>query len=128
MATQVISIAPDGSIHGLRPKKGKGIDLRQFGRADTQRVTTIEFDPETQRYYIEWTQHGEKVSGFSGKWDGNLFKHARVDPTQWPVFLNENDPNAERWSSPLYFDEYEDANAAEVEVFTALQKAGELLG
>jgi len=49
---QVISIAPDGSMHAL--KQCNALDLRAFGRADIRRATLIEWDADLQAWFIRW--------------------------------------------------------------------------
>lgn len=54
MATQVITIGPDGSLQGLMRKKGQGIDLREFGPAKIERTSLVQFDEERQLFHVEF--------------------------------------------------------------------------
>lgn len=49
---QVITVHPDGSISGLQRKSGEGVDLRQFGKADIQRASDIQWDVEAQSWTV----------------------------------------------------------------------------
>lgn len=53
MKTQLITIAPDGSLRGLQ-FKGKGVDLQKVGRAKTKRVTDIEWEEDKQAWTIRF--------------------------------------------------------------------------
>ena len=64
-AKQVISIAPDGAISSLRRKDG--LDLRQFGNVEIQRVSDIKWNNEAQIWYIEiiaGPRKGHRLSSF----------------------------------------------------------------
>ncbi len=50
-AKQVVSIAPDGAISSLRRKDG--LDLRQFGNVEIQRVSDIKWNSYNQKWYVE---------------------------------------------------------------------------
>ena len=50
-AKTVVSIDLDGSISSLRRKDG--LDLRQFGKVEIQRISDIKLDYKLQRWYIE---------------------------------------------------------------------------
>ncbi len=63
---QVITIAPDGAMSGLQMKPGKGVDLRQFGKADIKRVSEILWSAQAQKWYIE---------GVTGHLKGHIFRH-----------------------------------------------------
>lgn len=49
---QVITIQPDGGMSGLHHKKGKGLDLRQFGKVSIRRVSEILWDEDEQNWYV----------------------------------------------------------------------------
>ncbi len=46
-----MTIAPDGVISSLRRKDG--LDLRQFGNVEIQRISDIKWDVEKQKWYVE---------------------------------------------------------------------------
>ncbi len=50
-AKQVVTIAPDGSISSLRRKDG--LDLRQFGNVEIQRISDIQWNKGNQLWYVE---------------------------------------------------------------------------
>ena len=51
-AKQVVSVAPDGAISSLRRKDG--LDLRQFGKVEIQRVSDIKWDSIHQKWYVKF--------------------------------------------------------------------------
>ena len=113
--TQVITIRPDGALFGLAHKKGQGLDLRPLGHADIQRATLIEWDGERQRWFIRWESE-------SAAWTYETWKESMPWNVSLPVCCEvfEND-------GPLYFQEYEDAVAAEIAVIQSLQRKGRLI-
>ncbi len=50
-AKQVVTIAPDGAISSLRRKDG--LDLRQFGNVEIQRVSDIKWNYKRQCWYVK---------------------------------------------------------------------------
>jgi hypothetical protein len=116
---QVITIRPDGSIIGLDHKK-KGLDLRQFGKANIRRVTLIEWHEHYQLWMISWT---EEVCFPSETWMSTLFEDAGI---------NWSDHNGlgidQGGESLILFSDYDDAVGAEVAVVQAMQLSGDTLG
>ena len=51
MDRQIVIIAPDGVISSLRRKDG--LDLRQFGNVEIQRVSDIKWCISKQKWYVE---------------------------------------------------------------------------
>jgi hypothetical protein len=121
---QVITIDPAGGIHGMEHKKGQGVNLRQFGKANVKRATLIEWDEAAQAWAIkDFTPGTSTTDPTTGPpWTGNVFKEARVDPIQWAVRLPEGVANADRWNAPVLFDDYEEAVQAEVQVIQHRQQ------
>lgn len=120
---QVITIGPDGSIHGLCHKRGQGLDLRKLGKADIERITLIEWDAERQAWYIRWTTP-ERDADEQLEWDCETFRRSGVTPQDHGGFVHPGavpDGHAE-WT--VFFIDYEDAVAAEVAVYQQLQIAG----
>lgn len=112
---QVITIGTDGSISGLQHKKGKGVDLRQFGRAEIERASHIVWDDMAQLWTIEVL-----TGPHAGKWiTAKLWEEATgvphraelVDPTQGA-------------DSRLGFFDYDDAVAVEVDFLNSLRRVG----
>jgi hypothetical protein len=62
---QVITISPSGQISGLQVKPGKGVDLRQFGKAQIERASEIVWDDDHQRWFVQITrgQYAGKIIG-----------------------------------------------------------------
>lgn len=114
---QVITVTPEGVIEGLQHKKGRGMDLRQFGEADIQRASEI-----------VW------VAGHSQKWVIRLMvgvlNGAFVTPKSWQLMTGKE------WTGDtlpgltvalgevLAFDDYDDAVAAEIEYLDAVRITG----
>jgi hypothetical protein len=113
---QVITIDPCGDMRGLDHKR-KGLDLRQFGKAKTQRATLIEWDDLAQDWFIKFPPPE------GGGWTRMEFKRAGVGFTQFNGYAL-----TERFDSLIHFAEYEDAVSAEVAVIQALQLKGDTLG
>ena len=53
MSQQVITIAPGGAMSGLQRKRGRGVDVRQFGHASIERASEITWNEDQQA----WTVH-----------------------------------------------------------------------
>lgn len=62
----MITIAPDGTVSGLQVKPGKGLDLRQFGKAQIERASEIVWDDTHQRWFVQVTK---------GKYIGRIISH-----------------------------------------------------
>jgi hypothetical protein len=56
MPTQVITIGPAGELSGLQVKPGKGLDLRQFGKARIERASEIEWNDDHQAWTVRITK------------------------------------------------------------------------
>jgi hypothetical protein len=123
MPTQVITVRPDGSIFGLQHKRGQGIDLRKFGHAEVKRATIIEWDQHNQEWFIRWVSEDALLHGLS--WDYDTFKNAQVnyEDFQGQAVAELSDDEGD---FVVYFQDYEDAVAAEVAVIQAMQVAGEI--
>lgn len=106
---QVISIDTDGTIETLRQKKGQGVDLRQFGEVQMERVSEVLLDEEQQKFFVRFLQGplaGREVSnGIYGM----------VTETDF-VLLTANERKL--------FDDYEDAVQAEIAIWNHLTLNG----
>jgi hypothetical protein len=109
---QVITIGPLGEIFGMDHKK-KGLRLQQFGKAQVQRVTLIEWSETQQRWFIQW-------AGSRELWKSHTFESSGVDPAKFNGVRCEQQV-AEGVEPLILFVDYEDAVAAEVAVIQALQ-------
>lgn len=116
---QIITIRPDGSIAGLQHKKGKGLDLRQLGKAAIRRITKIIFCENSQKWFIEWEPRyiAEKREVLFSVWQSSLFNQYEV---QWSDFKGEENDN-----KTIMFDDYDDAVKAEVALVQSMQLAGD---
>lgn len=108
---QVITIAPDGSIHSLQHKRGQGLDLKQFGKARIKRATLITHNEDRQQWFIHWP---DSESGF---WSPEVFEEAQVPFAEFNGVRASDD-------APVFFDEYEDAVKAEIAVIQSKQLTG----
>jgi hypothetical protein len=115
---QIITIDPLGDMRGMDHKR-KGLDLRQFGKAKTQRATLIEFDEGFQMWRISWS---EDVSFPVQTWTSETFMDCEV---QWGAF---NGISMVEPYDIIFFTDYEDAVAAEVAVIQAMQLKGDFVG
>jgi hypothetical protein len=105
----VISIDENGELQSLMHKKGMGIDLREFGDAEIERVSLVEFDNTEKKFFVRFLKGplADRVLTYP------LYAAATGTPVK---FLN---------SQPvMFFDDYEDGVAAEVRVLDALRKRG----
>jgi len=90
---------------------GMGIDLRSFGRIQVNRVSDIMFDAAVQLYYVKF------VAGpLKGETLGTLIWHN--------AFGQDIPDGLTCIGGNLYFDSYEDAVDAEVEVLIHLRMQG----
>ena len=113
---QIISIGPDGSLVGLDHKK-KGLDLRQFGKAKTERATLIEWDENRQKWFVNWND--------GPTWTVSLFRDLNVCFFEYKGELVPTSYDMNDHERVVYFEDYEDAVSAEVAVIQAMQLNGE---
>ena len=106
MDKQLISITPYGEMVGLQTKKGKGIDLRQFGKAEIKRSSIIEWDNCHQKWFIRMLPEGYELttSVLMGVGSRFLFNHSEDGDI-------------------AYFDDYEDAVKVEIAYIQETRKA-----
>ena len=104
MAKQLITVRPDGSLFGLKHKKGRGVDLTKFGKAKVKRVTLIEWDEDYQEWYIRWADSDER-------WTTKFIMDSVLPHTKLP----EGEEIA-------YFEDYDDAVETEILVIQSLTK------
>ncbi len=119
--SQVITIRKDGSIFGL-DHKSRGLDLRRFGNASTQRATLIDWDEDRQRWTIEWFRRHNDTTWTSEEFKAVGLTHELFQGEQFETMMDGTGIE-----TPVYFTEYEDAVAAEVAVIQCLQKDGSMV-
>lgn len=114
---QVITVSLDGKLSGL-DHKNKGLDLRQFGKANIQRATLIEWDSYRQLWFIRW-ECGEHSSDI---WTDELFDTFGVDVESLggSIYRDELED-----SNIVCFTDYDEAVRAEVAVIQAMQLSGQ---
>ena len=95
---QVVTIAPDGAISSLRRKDG--LDLRQFGNIEIQRVSDIKWCISKQKWYVEI---------IAGPLKGKILNYS--------IWASDSTCGA-------FFKEYEDAVEAEIISLDALRRKG----
>jgi hypothetical protein len=113
MVTQVITITRDGVLSGLQVKPGKGLDLRQFGKADIVRASEIAWDGEVQAWFVDVIQEAGRGKLTVAKW-----RKAGLQGD--PAHANSTEADDEVYM----FDGYDDAVAAEIEYLNALRWQG----
>ena len=123
---QVITIHPDGGISGLQRKKGKGVDLRQFGHAHLERASEITWNEAQQCWHVhvlneaacEWMA-ATRERTYRGEGGCTLMAF------QWVGTISIDEPKGSyRTDGFLAFDDYDDAVAAEVAFLDALRRMG----
>lgn len=132
---QVVTIHPDGGMSGLQRKRGKGLDLRQFGRASIERVSEIVWCEDRQRWKVQvldlkvayWMAYGKEHPGTRSS---RLSEGHRPCLTwfHWKAAgLPENFPGGCRISTGgglMTWDDYDRAVEAEVRFLDALRLIG----
>lgn len=107
---QVITINPLGGISGLQRKKGQGIDLTAFGKADVKRVSEILWHEEATDCPRGWHIHfllGVRAGTLLTVGAYKAHKHLGLPP-----ILNEDSHD----DAIASFDDYDDAVKVEVAV------------
>lgn len=127
MIEQIISIASDGTIYGL-DFKAKGVSLRDFGDAQIERVTSIEWNTERQKWFIVWSLDRHADARHEDAWTDKTFEDAGFnDVTDFDGNFDHDDCCENYANTPVvFFERYEDANAAEVAVIQSLRLHGKL--
>lgn len=119
---QVITISPGGLMSGLQHKKGKGVDLRQFGHAEIERASEIKWMGDAQKWGVfiltgpfsdRWLTHRMWMAGGLAGAGLNPHELAAIGGSMG------NTPD-----DPVTFDEYEEAVEAEVSFLNALRRRG----
>ena len=99
----------DGNMSGLQVKPGKGVDLRQFGRADIKRASDITWDEDAQAWTVVC-----KVGKYAGHAMTNREYH-----TACKAMGNEFDCHLigqpEHDAAPAQFDDYDEAVTGEID-------------
>lgn len=113
MATQLITVLPNGGVVGLEHKNG-GIDLKQFGEAVVTRVTEIEWDTKRAGWYIRWSAY---TKSHLKRWTVEEVRHSK-SAKHLGVIIPEDD------SIVVLFKSYLHAVTVEIEVIQHLQKEG----
>lgn len=116
---QVISVKANGSISGLQHKPGKGIDLRQFGKANITRASEIVWNEMVQKWYVQFIRG--PLAGHTltqDVWERlNMPTPAGEPPELHPV----ESPIGHELCATVYptamFEEYDEAVDAEVAYF-----------
>lgn len=116
MERQTVTIGPDGVLRGLQ-FKGKGLDLRLFGRAAITRVSDIEWQEDEQAWAVRFL-HGLRAGTLAALND-------------FPLFGADSDEALEAIAGacvpvggPLLFPDYDAAVRAEVVLIQAAIRSG----
>lgn len=138
MQKQVITILPDGEVSGLQVKKGKGVDLRTIGgEAHIERVSIIEWDADRQAWYIDVLQEVGQGVLTVFKWQeaftptaermllGEDVRDLLREGHDKLVALAPSGVVATPTDPVLFFTEYDEAVAVEVEYLNMLRLRGQ---
>ena len=127
--TQVITIHPNGDLSGLQKRKGAGIDMRSLGReAHIERVSMIRWSDMYQHWFVDILQE-------SGR--GILTMRRFVDAAAplhpldcinvlKRIGVTTADTVVDPITNILYFEDYEEAVAAEIWFLDSLRLKGRL--
>lgn len=107
---QVITIDNSGGMETLRQKAGQGIDLREFGEIEMQRVSSVDMDEGTQKFFVRF---------LAGKLEGRELTQGLYGYAQGA------DIDMADMNKRVYFNEYEDGVQAEIFVLNDVQKKSE---
>lgn len=110
----LLTITPDGALRGLQKKPGKGIDVRKFlgGTATIVRSSLVEFCEKRQQWHLTFV---------SGNFAGTVGQRA-LDAAKTPRAAFS--ARAE-WAEEIpYWEDYDDAVAAEIVLIEALRLRG----
>lgn len=110
---QIISIDAAGCMSGLQVKRGAGLDLRQFGRAQIERVSLVTWDESEQAWYVDILKAPEEFRGVLTT--SNWFRAGVCQAGRGSTV---------RGDGALLFAEYEDGVAAEIAYLDALRVRG----
>ena len=134
MQTQVITITPSGEMQSLQRKRGRGVDVRQFGHTAIERASEITWNEPQQCWHVrllnrnvlEWMY--PKQSRMIERGEGatlNMLHWSRAMPTremgEISAFANLPKGATSLPPSWLAFEDYDDAVAAEVAFLDALR-------
>jgi hypothetical protein len=118
VATQVVTVHPDGSISGLQRKPGQGFDLRTMGHAQIRRASEVIWDDMCQRWYVAILE-----PPFRGRTlDRHVCRDSGVNLTS---VMPESALEWDRAGCAMFF-EYDDAVKAEIAVLDGLRVRGKL--
>lgn len=115
--SQIITIAPDGTISGLQRKPNQGIDLTKFGKASVERASEIVWDEETQRWFID-----VKTGPLAGRTVTTLMWFEAVPGCPLPHSVDCS--KTVSLSDPLFFESYDEAVAVEIKVLDGFRTQG----
>ncbi len=104
---QVISIELGGAISGLQVKKGKGLDLRTFGKASIRRYSEILWQENEQKWAI-----AIRANPHGSYYLSEFMFHEAMHPDQ---------SNHEYSIDKMLFDEYEDAVEKEIAYYNSMK-------
>ena len=117
----------DGSYSCLRAKKDKGLDLRKLGEVEVRRVSHIVWDESEQSWFVQILDPivREWMFGPDEAGDGELRWHHWCAALCFDTTESENIPaGAVLLTHRLFFEDYEDAVAAEIAFLDALRLEG----
>ncbi len=135
MSQQVITIAPGGAMSGLQRKRGRGVDVRQFGHATIERASEITWNEMDQCWHVrllnrkvlEWMHPKRSIMIECGEGATLcMFYWVKAMPARetYMISAGASPPKGSTNLSKrcwLAFEDYDDAVAAEVAFLDALR-------
>lgn len=111
---QKLFVNPDGSIEGLQVKKGKGVDLRQFGKANIKRASEIVWNEDNQMWFIKILVGVFKDLSVSKElFERVVNSDEDIDSIRFNIFAKVH--------NVLYFEDYDEAVAEEIKFLDAVR-------
>lgn len=128
---QVITIGTDGSLSGLQRKRGKGLDLLQFGHAEIERASEITWNEPAQCWHVLVLR--DQVCEWMIGPVAYVSMGATLTQLNWQDSVGTPMPDGSyaiptlsggEVSGWLGFDDYDDAVAAEVKFLDSMRVRG----
>jgi len=124
MVKQVITISPTGAMAGLQHKPGKGLDLRQFGKASIKRASSIEWDEDSQRWTVLPLSGPTAMQPLTVS---HMLQYGRdAIATVTSIGLDGKAPWTVSPADVLQFEDYDAAVSVEIAYFNALRLSGRM--
>jgi hypothetical protein len=110
---QVVTISPTGEISGLQRRSG--LDLRQFGKAQIERVSEVLWHEQRQQWFVKF---------LTGPLAGKLATRTILVCATGSGTIDSVKADVDAETDVLYFAEYDDGVKAEITVLDGFRKKG----